>query len=242
MINGRFVKMILGNITNIPSMWMKLRKLIKDTDYDDLDRWNHVQYVMRKLHRKSNVNLHIHYAENRPTKSGCMIYANHQGLYDPVAIAANSVIPLGAVCKIELEKVPVIKDIIKATKTFCIDRNSVKQSLKVFNSVTDEVKSGKSYVIFPEGTRSKNGNEMLEFHAAAFRCAIKAKCDIYPIAFVDSYKAFDKKGFGKVDVHMHYLPCIKYEDFKDMKSTELAVLVKDKIQSVIDIYERKEEN
>lgn len=230
--------MILGNIFEIPGMHRTLKKMIKDEDYEELDKWRHIQYVMRKLHKKSKVELIVHYWENRPTTNGCMIYANHQGLYDPIAIAATSCIPFGAVCKEELRKVPIIKDIITATKSFCIDRSSIKQSLKIFNSVADEVKNGRNYVIFPEGTRSKDGNTMGEFHAAAFKCALKSKCDIYPVALVDSYKAFDQKGSGKVTVHINYLPCIKYSEYKDMNSTALSELVKSRIQATLDIYNK----
>ena len=242
MINGRFIKMILSNIGVILSSHSKLKKEMNNPDYDESDYWHTIQYACRKLNRKANVELRIHYDEYRPTGDGCMIYAHHQGLYDPIALISNSLIPLSAVCKIELENTPIIRDIIKATNSLCIDRTSIKQSLKVFNSVAEGVKSGRNYVVFPEGTRSKNTNTLGEFHAASFKCAMKAKCDIYPVAFVNSYKVLDERGFGRVIVDMHYLPCIKYEEYKDMKSTELSELVKSKIQSVIDIYERREGN
>ena len=48
------------------------------------------------------------------------------------------------------------------------------------------IKKGISICIFPEGTRSKNGNHMLEFHGGSFKCATKAKCPILPIALVAS--------------------------------------------------------
>ena len=45
-------------------------------------------------------------------------------------------------------------------------------------------------MIFPEGTRSKNSNQMLEFHSGSFKCAIKTQCPILPIALIATAVAF----------------------------------------------------
>lgn len=42
-------------------------------------------------------------------------------------------------------------------KAYMMDRNDIRQSLQVIVNVTNEVKNGRNYLIFPEGTRSKNG-------------------------------------------------------------------------------------
>ena len=91
-------------------------------------------------------------------------------------------------------------------------------------------------VIFPEGTRSKNGNQMGEFHGGSFRCAVKAKCPILPIVFIDSYKVLDQKGSKPMAVQLHYLKPIPYEEYKDLKTVDIAAMVKDRIQAVIDEY------
>lgn len=77
---------------------------------------------------------------------------------------------------------------------------------------------------------------MLEFHGGSFRCAIKAKCPVVPIAFIDSYKVLDQKGSAPVMVQIHYLQPIFYEEYKGMKTTELAALVKNRINEAIQTY------
>ena len=74
---------------------------------------------------------------------------------------------------------------------------------------------------------------MNEFHGGSFRCAIKAKCPIVPLAFVDSFRVLDQKGSKSVSVQLHYLKPIPYEEYKDLKTVELAQLVKDRIAAVI---------
>ena len=136
--------------------------------------------------------------------------------------------------KKELKDAPLLKQVIACTNSFPMDRADVRQSLTVINAVIQEVKNGRNYLIFPEGTRSKNGNTMGEFHGGSFRCAVKAQCPIVPIAFVDSFKVLDQKGSKKMQVQIHYLPAIAYEEFAHMTATEVAALVKGRIQEKID--------
>ena len=63
---------------------------------------------------------------------------------------------------------------------------------------------------------------------------MKAKCPIVPIAFVDSFRVLDQKGSGRMTVQIHYLPAIAYEEFAGMSATEVAALVKGRIQEKID--------
>ena len=162
-----------------------------------------------------------------------MMYANHQGMFDVLAIAATCDVPLGAVLKKELYDVPFLHQIAVCTKSFAMDREDVRQSLTVIQAVIQEVKNGRNYLIFPEGTRSKKGNELLEFHNGSFRCAVKSKCPIVPVAFVDCFKVLDQKGSKPVTVQIHYLEPIYYEEYKDLKTTELAALVKARIEGKI---------
>ena len=127
-----------------------------------------------------------------------------------------------------------MKQIRLCTHSFAMDREDVRQSLTVIKNVTEEVQKGRNFLIFPEGTRSRNGNVMGEFHGGSFRAAMKAKCPILPLCFVDSFKVLDQKGSKRVSVQMHYLKPIPYEEYKDMKTVEVADLVKSRIQEVLD--------
>jgi 1-acyl-sn-glycerol-3-phosphate acyltransferase len=74
---------------------------------------------------------------------------------------------------------------------------------------------------------------MGEFHPGSFRAAMKAKCPIVPIAYIDSFKPLDEKGSAPVTVQMHYLPAIGYAEYGHLKSTEVAALVKERIAEKI---------
>ncbi len=234
---NRLVMMVMKNLFRIPWLYGKLCHYAKYTDkYTEQEKWDHIQHILRLGAISGNVDLQVFGQEHipGPGSGGFLMYANHQGLFDVVAIAATCDTPLGAVMKKELLDVPLLKQIRLCTKSFGMDREDVRQSLTVIQNVTKEVQAGRNYLIFPEGTRSRNGNMMGEFHGGSFRCAVKAKCPIIPIAFVDSFKVLDQKGSKPVSVQIHYLEPIPYEEYKDLKTVDLAALVKSRIQAAID--------
>lgn len=232
---NRIVRMVLVNIFRVPGLWSKLCRYAKHTDeYPEQEKWDHIQKILRYAVKSGNLDLVVTGLEHFPERDGFMLYGNHQGMFDVVAIAATCHRPMGCVLKKELADVPFIKQIIRCTKSYPMDREDVRQSLTVINSVIAQVKQGRNYLIFPEGTRSKQGNTMGEFHGGSFRCAVKAKCPIVPIAFVDSFKVLDQKGSKRLTVQIHYLPAIAYEEFAHMSATEVAALVKERIQKKID--------
>ena len=239
---NRILRMVLGNIFRIPGMYAKLCHYAKHThEYPEQEKWDHIHKMFVHAVRAGNLNLVVSGLENLPQEDGFMFYGNHQGMFDVVAIAATCRRPMGCVLKKELENVPLLKQIIACTHSYPMDRGDVRQSLTVINAVTEEVKKGRNYLIFPEGTRSKQGNVMGDFHGGSFRCAVKAKCPIVPVAFIDSFRVLDQKGSDYMTVQVHYLPAISYEEFAHMTATEVAALVKARIQEKIDqcLAERK---
>ncbi len=232
---NRFVLVGLRNLWRLPGAYIKLCRYAKHPErYSEEERWRHVQKIMGWVVATGNIDLQVYGKENIPQSGSFMLYANHQGMFDVVALAATCDRPLGAVYKKELKNVPVLKQILESTLSFDMNREDVRQSLTVIQNVVKEVQSGRNYLIFPEGTRSKNGNTMGEFHGGSFRAASKAKCPIVPVAFIDSFKVLDQKGSAPVTVKMYYLNSIPYEEYADMKTVELAALVKERIAQAIE--------
>lgn len=234
---NRILLMVCRNIFKVPGLYRKLCHYAKHTDsYPEQEKYDHIRGILTLGVQSGNIDLQVHGQENIPDENGFLVYGNHQGMFDILAIVATFEKCLAAVFKIELQNIPFLKQIIKCTKSFAMDRANVRQSLEVIRNVTEEVKKGRNYLIFPEGTRSRKGNEMVDFHAGSFRCALKAKCPILPVAFVDSFKVLDEKGSKPVTVQIHYLKPIPHEEFGHLKTTEVAALVKSRIQAVLDEY------
>ena len=232
---NRIARMVLRNIFRAPTMFAKLWHYAKYTDqYPEQEKWTHIHKMLRYAVDAGNVDLQVFGKENLPEQDGFVLYANHQGMFDVVALASDWERPLAAVLKKELADVPLLKQIRQCTYSFAMDREDVRQSLTVIKGVTEEVLKGRNYLIFPEGTRSRNGNVMGEFHGGSFRAAMKAQCPIVPVCFIDSFKVLDQKGSKRVSVQMHYLKPIAYEEYKNLKTVDVAELVKSRIQAVLD--------
>ena len=231
---NRIVTMVLKNLWIVPGAWMKLCNYAKHTDeYPEEEKYRHIQYILQRAVKGGNVDLQIFGKENIPQENGFMLYANHQGMFDVLAIAATCDNPIGAVLNKELYDIPFLHQIAVCTNSFAMDREDVRQSLTVIQGVIKEVNSGRNYLIFPEGTRSKSSNDLLEFHNGSFRCALKTKCAVVPVALVDCYKVLDQKGSKPVSVQIHYLEPIYCEEYKDLNTTDLSALVKSRIAEKI---------
>lgn len=234
---NRIVTMVLKNLPIVPGAWQKLCRYAKHPEkYSEEEMYRHIQYILKRAVRGGNIDLQISGTENIPKEGGFMLYANHQGMFDVLAVAATCDIPVGAVLKKELYDIPFLHQVAICTKSFPMDREDVRQSLTVIQSVIREVKAGRNYLIFPEGTRSRNGNQMGQFHSGSFRCATKSKCPIVPVALVDSFKVLDQKGSKPVTVQIHYIKPICWEEYGNLKTTELAALVKERIAQAIEAH------
>ena len=231
---NRLVLILLRNLFRLPGIYIRLSRYAKHPErYPEHQRWAFIRKVMALAVGSAKVDFLATGIENIPEQGGFMLYGNHQGIFDVFAIGKTCPRPLGAVYKKELHNAPFLDKVYACTKSFALNREDTRQSLTVIQNVTEEVKNGRSYLIFPEGTRSKT-NVMGEFHGGSFRCAIKAKCPIVPFALIDSFKVLDQKGSAPVKVQLHYLEPIPYEEYKDLRSVALAQLVKSRIQAAID--------
>ena len=231
----RILMMVLRNLYIVPYGWIRLCYRAAHVDkYTEEDMYAFLQWIDRRANRGGNVHIEVHGKENIPEKDGFMFFPNHQGLYDVLAIIEACPRPFSVVAKKEIAKIPFLKQVFACVKAYMIDREDVRQAMQVIINVANEVKKGRNYLIFAEGTRSKNGNRVGNFKGGSFKSATKAKCPMVPVALIDSFKPFDTNSIKPVTVQVHFLKPLQYEEYKDMKTTEIAALVQERIQKTID--------
>lgn len=230
----RILVMVLKSIFQLP-YWLFLLNRYKKypQKYSEQKRYAFLHHVTVKANKRGRISITCTGTENLPSETGYILYGNHQGLFDALLLLETHDKPFATVSKIEIENIPFLRDVFTILGSKFIVREDVRQSLKILNEVTEEVKQGKNYLIFPEGTRSKNGNQIQEFKGGSFKCAMNAKCPIVPIAILNSYKVFDTHSIKKVSVQIHYLKPLYYEDYKNMKSNDIAALVSQAIEARI---------
>ena len=230
----RILLMVIKNIVLVPWMWIKLCYHAKHTEkYTEEEQYKMLRFITLHANKGGNVKIDVHGVENLPKDNGFMFFPNHQGLYDVLAIIEACPRPFSVVAKKEIANIQFLKQVFACMKAYMLDREDVRQAMQVIVHVTEEVKRGRNYLIFAEGTRSKNGNKVGEFKGGSFKSATKAKCPIVPVALIDSFKPFDTNTISPVTVQVHFLEPIYYEEYQTMKTTEIAAEVKCRIQKVI---------
>lgn len=231
----RILLMVFRNIILVPFMWCKLCYYAAHVDkYTERQRYEMLKFIVRRANKGGNVLIDVHGQENIPKEDGFMFFPNHQGMYDVLAIVEACPRPFSVVAKKEVENIPFLKQVFACMKAYAMDRDDLKQSMQVIVNVSKEVLAGRNYLIFPEGTRSKLGNKMLEFKGGSFKAATKARCPIVPVALIDSFKPFDTNSITPVKVQVHFLKPLLYEEYKDMNTTEIALFVRNQIAAIVE--------
>ena len=227
----RILYMVLRNIILVPFMWIKLCYHASHVEkYTEEEHFKMLEFIVRRANKGGNVTIDVHGQENIPAENGFMFFPNHQGLFDVLAILEACPRPFSVVAKKEVAHIQFLKQVFACMKAYTLDREDVRQAMKVITDVSKEVMNGRNYIIFAEGTRSKNGNQVQEFKGGSFKAATKARC---PIALIDAFKPFDTNTISPVKVQVHFLAPLYYDDYKDMKTKEIAALVKERIQKTI---------
>lgn len=229
----RLIMMMLRNFFYLPYVFINLLRYAKNDKISEEKKYKLIRLIGNRGCKCGNVNVHGYGLENLPTESGYIMYPNHQGLFDVMGWVHLNPTPFTVVIKKEAYNVFMLRQIIQTMDGLFMDREDPREGLKVINEVAEQVKAGRNYLIFPEGTRSKMGNKLGEFKGGSFKAATKAKCPIVPMAIIDGYLPFDTNSVRKVDVQIHVLPPIPYEEYKGMKTSEIADMVKSRIEKVI---------
>lgn len=239
----RIVIMFLKNFYILPYFLVRLLYVSTSKSYAKKYNEEEVFAFIKQITKHANwggrVKIEAHGLENLPDKNGYVMFPNHQGLYDVLTMLDVHPHPFTVVMKKELMKIPLLKNIFLALKALELDREDVRQSMTVILEMAKQVQEGRNFVIFAEGTRSRNGNKLQEFKGGSFKGAVKAKCPIVPVALLDSYKVFDTNSIAPVTVQLYYLKPLYYEDYKDMKTVEIAKYVKEQIENKIAEVEGK---
>lgn len=235
----RIILMVIRLLYKVPGWWMKVCRYGKDENfekYDEEQRYALLQEVTTRANRAGRVTVECYGRENLPRENGYILFPNHQGLFDTLLFFETHGRFLSFVMKKEVANVILVKQIGRMLRAKAMDRSDVRQSMTVIKEVSEEVKKGRNYIIFPEGTRSREGNKLLNFKGGAFKSAVYAKCPIVPVAIIDSYKAFDMHSIKKMTAQIHYLEPLTYEQYKGMKTVEIAAIVKSRIEAEIERY------
>ena len=204
-------------------------------------RFPHFKDIAKRVADALNVDLEVFGLDNLPKEGNFFMVSNHLSAFDPIPMLMTVNYPTAFVGKMELTKVPLLKTAMKALEVECIDRDNLRQSLKVMLKVEEDLRKGqKSWMIFPEGTRIRDQLlPVAPFHHGTFRPATKAGVPILPVAMYGGFRVFKKKPqFKKYPVSISFLKPMMPEDYEHLHTSDIAEIMHDEIQREITYHLR----
>lgn len=164
--------------------------------------------------------------EHFPKTGGILICTNHIDALDPPVVGITSPRPVHFMAKEELFNMPVLKPLLPKVNAFPVkrglsDREALRRALAI-------LKGGDVMGIFPEGTRSKNGELGKGFSGAGF-FALKGEADVVPCAIIGPYKPFKR-------LKVVYGEPIIMQPYRDQKASadEVTTVIMERIQKILD--------
>jgi 1-acyl-sn-glycerol-3-phosphate acyltransferase len=180
----------------------------------------------------AGIRYRVHGRERVPKNRAVVFCSNHESNVDPPVLFQALHHRLHVLFKAELTKLPVLGKVMVAGGFVPVEREKREASMASIDRAAESIRSGNTFLIFPEGTRSKTA-EMLPFKKGGFIMAIKAQAPIVPVA-VSGGRAAMQKGSWFVRPVM--------VDVKIGEAVETAGMTVDDRDELIEIVRTRIEN
>ena len=226
----RLVFIVIRFFFDVPRTLHEIKKYYKHmNDYSLEERIGWTRKLLMKATKRARVDLEISGTENLPKEGGYMMFPNHQGKYDVLAIVCGHDKPCSFVMDKKKSYMFMVRELVNLMDAKRMEIDNVRQALTVINDLVREVKAGKRYIIFPEGGYTNNHNTLQDFKPGSFKSATKAKVPVVPVCLIDTYKPFNSLSIKPVKNKVIFLEPIMPEEYADMNTTQLAEEVKSRI-------------
>jgi 1-acyl-sn-glycerol-3-phosphate acyltransferase len=129
--------------------------------------------------------------EHLPLDRAAVYCSNHESNVDPPILFAALHPRMHILYKHEIDQIPVLARAFRMGGFIPIDRRNKESAMRSIEKGAAAIRGGSSFLIFPEGTRSRTGS-MLPFKKGGFVMAIKAGAPIVPIAITGGRDAMQR--------------------------------------------------
>jgi 1-acyl-sn-glycerol-3-phosphate acyltransferase len=158
--------------------------------------------------------------------------SNHQSYFDIFTLLAHLPADFKFVLKQELMRIPLFGFAMKRARYVAIDREEPRKAVRSINEAVRKIKEGASMLVFPEGTRSEDG-KLQPFKTGGFRLALKAGCEVVPVAITNSRNIVPKGSLriNKGTIAMNIGTPISVKDYSKKDMDKLMAQVREAILS-----------
>jgi 1-acyl-sn-glycerol-3-phosphate acyltransferase len=190
-------------------------------------------FAMRAGIRAGGIHVIIQGAENIPTGESCIFLSNHVSNLDPPILLPAIPGMCSVFLKKSLMKIPFVGIAMRMAKYVPVSRGHSRQEAEQSVAIAaDALRSGMHIFIFPEGTRSPDGN-LLPFKKGAFFLAADANAPMVPIVIQGTAQMM-RKGSLKIFpgvATVRFLPPIRPQNFASRE--DLMDAVRQEMQSAL---------
>lgn len=164
----------------------------------------------------------FHGRRNYDRKRAYVLIANHRSNLDAPVAAISGKGRVRYLAKKELLKVPVMGQIFAVMSVY-VDRSSPQDRRRSVERLKQFVQSGDSIFLFPEGTRNKTDQTMIDFKDGAFTIAIQTQTPILPMLYIHTDDLMPNRQplMRPGIIEVHYLDPISVEGLTDADIPEL---------------------
>ena len=159
----------------------------------------------RGLVRFWGVRVAVHGAEHMDTSTSYVVVSNHLSWADIVVLFLALPITPGFLAKRELLRVPFLAAALRSGGHVIIDRGKRSSAVQALHKAAQEIRAGKTVLVFPEGTRG-DSDTVGDFKKGGFHLARDAKVPILPVGVRGSRSVFPRAGIlihpGAIEVHI----------------------------------------
>ena len=175
--------------------------------------------------------------ENLVKNQSYVFVSNHQGAFDIFLIYGFLGIPVKWMMKVGILKIPLVGAACRAAGFIFVDNSTPKTVKRSIADAKHRLKDGVSLVVFPEGSRSKNG-KMGRFHKGAFQIAIDQHLPIVPVTLNGPFNVMPRGTLHiypyRMEMVIHPPVFVDETTITDMKGVQhLANEVKDVVASAL---------
>ena len=231
------VFLVLFLIVSIPIFGIEWIIMKFNRDLAERSGFAIVQWALRVIGILAGVKITVIGHENIPADRAVLYVGNHRSFFDIVVSVPQYVSVTGLVAKESLMKIPLFGFWMKRIGCLALDREDPREALKVIQQATEQVKSGHSMAIYPEGTRNKHPeNGLMDFKEGSLRIAEKSGCPIVPVALVNTEQIFEAHfpWIRRTNVIIEFAPPIYVDQLSRQQKKGLGKQCQNIIQEIVD--------
>ena len=169
----------------------------------------------------------------------CLFAANHTSNADPPAIMSCIPFRIAILAKEGLFRIPIVGRAFRLGEFVPVDRARHEDALASLDQAAEGIKRGRSFLVYPEGTRSPDGR-LLPFKRGVFALAIKAGVPVVPVACAGAHRIMPKNSLRirPGEVVVRFCPPVDAAGYTPAERAKLADRVRDEITEALPEYQR----